>query len=137
MTVALQNAAKCGIDVRIVTPQIPDKKIIFLLTQSYYEQLIQNGVKIYQYTPGFIHAKCFVCDDKVATVGTVNLDYRSLYLHFEDALLMYKVGEIEKIKKDYDDIIKNSIKITKEEFKKISQRKIILGKILRIFGPLL
>ena len=70
-------------DVRIVTPGIPDKKMIFLLTQSYYAPLIKSGVQIYQYTPGFIHAKCFVCDDEIATVGSVNLDFRSLYLHFE------------------------------------------------------
>ena len=83
MLTALCNAAKDGVDVRIVTPGIPDKKMIFLLTQSYYAPLIQSGVKIYQYTPGFIHAKCFVCDDEIATVGSVNLDFRSLYLHFE------------------------------------------------------
>ena len=65
--------------MRIVTPHIPDKKTAFMLTQSYYEQLMGGGVKIYEFTPGFIHAKCFVCDDRVATVGTVNLDYRSLW----------------------------------------------------------
>ena len=74
MITALCLAAKRGVDVRIVTPQIPDKKTVFCLTQSYYRQLSEAGVKIYQFTPGFIHAKCMVCDDKVATVGTINLD---------------------------------------------------------------
>ena len=84
MLVSLCNAAKRGVDVRIVTPGIPDKKMIFLLTQSHYEPLLKCGVKIYQYTPGFIHAKSFLCDDKIGTVGSINLDYRSLFLHFMD-----------------------------------------------------
>ena len=77
---ALCLAAKSGIDVRIVTPGIPDKKMVFLLTQSYYGTLLQAGVRIFEYKPGFLHAKSFVCDDEIATVGTINLDYRSLYL---------------------------------------------------------
>ena len=81
MMTCLCLAAKNGVDVRIITPGIPDKKLVFLLTQSYYEQLIDAGVKIYEYEPGFLHAKSFVCDDEVATVGSINLDYRSLYLH--------------------------------------------------------
>ena len=83
MVTALTLAAKSGIDVRIITPGIPDKKLVYLVTQSYYYQLIEAGVRIFQYTPGFIHAKTVVVDDKVATVGTINFDYRSLYLHFE------------------------------------------------------
>lgn len=112
MTVALENAAKCGVDVRIVTPGIPDKKLIFLLTQSYYEQLILNGVKIYQYTPGFLHGKCFVCDDKIATVGTINLDYRSLYLHFECGVFMYRSQAVMELKQDVLDTIAGSKQIT-------------------------
>ena len=84
MMTALCLAAKSGVDVRIMTPGVPDKKMVFLLTQSYYAQLIEAGVKIYEYQPGFLHAKSFVCDDEIAVVGTINLDYRSLYLHFED-----------------------------------------------------
>ena len=90
MMTALCLAAKSGVDVRIMTPGVPDKKMVFLLTQSYYAQLIEAGVKIYEYQPGFLHAKSFVCDDEIAVVGTINLDYRSLYLHFEDGVWIYK-----------------------------------------------
>ncbi len=137
MTVALQNAAKCGIDVRIVTPQIPDKKIIFLLTQSYYEQLIQNGVKIYQYTPGFIHAKCFVCDDKVATVGTVNLDYRSLYLHFECGVFLYRSQAVMQVKQDALETIQKSNKITLDFCRNRNVFIKLAQSVLRLFSPLL
>ena len=94
MTTALCLAAKRGVDIKIVTPGIPDKKLVFLLTQSYYKQLVEAGIHIYEYTPGFIHAKNFLVDDKCATVGTINLDYRSLYLHFENAVFkaVRKVG---------------------------------------------
>ena len=90
MIQALCLAAKRGVDVRIVTPGIPDKKFAYWLTQSNYSALIQAGVRILQYTPGFIHAKCFLSDDEIATVGTINMDYRSLYLHFENGVFMYK-----------------------------------------------
>lgn len=100
MLVALCNAAKCGVDVRIVTPGVPDKKMVFLLTQSFYKPLIESGVKIYQYTPGFIHAKSFVCDDEIATVGSVNLDFRSLYLHFECGVWMYQSKAVMELKED-------------------------------------
>ncbi len=90
MCVALCNAAKSGVDVRIVTPGIPDKKLVFLLTQSYYQELLKANVKIYQFAKGFIHAKCFACDDEIATVGSINLDYRSLYLHYECGIYMYR-----------------------------------------------
>ena len=137
MTVALQNAAKCGVDVRIVTPGIPDKKLIFLLTQSYYEQLIQYGVKIYQYTPGFIHAKCFVCDDKIATVGTVNLDYRSLYLHFECGVFLYRSQAVMQLKEDALDTIAKSREITQEFCKSRNVFIQALQSVLRLFAPLL
>ena len=137
MTIALQNAAKCGIDVRIVTPDIPDKKLVFLLTQSYYEQLIQNGVRIYQYTPGFIHAKCFVCDDKVATVGTVNLDYRSLYLHFECGVFMYRSQAVMQIKQDALDTIEKSREISLEFCKNRNIAIRAVQSVLRLFAPLM
>lgn len=137
MTVALQNAAKCGIDVRIVTPEIPDKKLVFLLTQSYYEPLIQNGVKIYQYKPGFIHAKCFVCDDKVATVGTVNLDYRSLYLHFECGVFMYRSQAVMQVKRDALDTIRRSREMSLEFCQNRNIFIRILQLVLRLFAPLL
>jgi cardiolipin synthase len=97
---ALQLAAKRGVDVRIITPGIADKKLVFRLTRSYYRYLLDAGVKIYEYTPGFLHAKSMVCDDKIAVVGTINMDYRSLYLHFECAVLMYKSSIIKDIRDD-------------------------------------
>ena len=97
---ALCMAAKRGVDVRMITPGIPDKKIVYRLTRSYYPTLLRAGVKIYEYTPGFIHAKSFVCDDKLCVVGTINMDYRSLYLHFECGTLMYNNPEIKQVKRD-------------------------------------
>ena len=97
MQTALVLAAKRGVDVRIVLPEIPDKKVVNQVTKSHYAVLLGNGIKIYQYTPGFIHEKCVLCDDKIATVGTVNLDYRSLYLHYENGCVFYGgdiIGEI-------------------------------------------
>lgn len=133
---ALSLAAKRGVDVRIVTPGKPDKKLVFWLTQSYYMQLIESGVKIYQYLPGFIHAKVFVCDDLYATVGTINLDYRSLYLHFECGVFLCHNSEIKRIKQDTIQTMQESRLITKE----IAKRKLpvrLAQVILRIFAPLL
>ena len=97
---ALCMAAKRGVDVRIVTPGIPDKKIVYILTQANYEILLESGVQIYQYTPGFIHSKSYVCDDEVATVGTINMDYRSMYLHFECGVWMYGSSAVAQVKED-------------------------------------
>lgn len=109
---AICNAAKCGVDVRIITPSIADKFFVHETTKSYYRHLIENGVKVYEYTPGFIHAKTFVCDDTFATVGTVNLDFRSLYLHFECGVWMYGVDAIKDIKADYMETVGKSRQIT-------------------------
>lgn len=136
MMTALCLASKRGIDVKIVTPGIPDKKTVFKLTRSYYHQLINNGVEIYEYTPGFIHAKVVVCDDEVATVGTINFDYRSLYLHFECGVFLYKVKCIEDIKKDAIETISKSYKIKKDFFKD-SRIDILFKAILRLFAPLM
>lgn len=101
MTRSLTLAAKRGVDVRIITPGIPDKKIIFRLTRSYYRPLITAGVKIYEYTPGFIHAKNYVSDDERAVVGTINMDYRSLYLHFECGCLIEGGETVLDIRRDF------------------------------------
>lgn len=137
MASSLCMAAKRGVDVRIVTPFIPDKKTVFEVTRSNYQVLIESGVKIYEYTPGFIHAKSFVVDDKYAIVGTINLDYRSLYLHFECGLWIYKSKTILDIKKDYlETIIKCSI-YTLEQCYKVSALRKLYRSILQIFAPLL
>lgn len=135
--VTLCNAAKNGVDVRIVTPGIPDKKMVYLLTQSYYEPLIEAGVKIYQYTPGFIHAKCFVCDDELATVGTVNLDFRSLYLHFECGVWMYQSEAVMQVKEDCLETFACSEEITLEFCRNRALPIRILQGMLRLFAPLL
>ncbi len=136
ISTALTLAAKRGVDVKIITPGIPDKKMVFLVTQSYYEQLVDGGVKIYQYRSGFVHGKVAVADDIAATVGTINLDYRSLYLHFENGVYMYESSTVAEIKKDFLDTLKDSTYITKE----ICQKKLffrLLQGLLRILSPLL
>ena len=137
MLTALCNAAKDGVDVRIVTPGIPDKKMIFLLTQSYYAPLIQSGVKIYQYTPGFIHAKCFVCDDEIATVGSVNLDFRSLYLHFECGVFFYRSAVVAQVREDCLNTFACSEQMTAEFCRNRPVPVRLLQSVLRLLAPLL
>ena len=137
MMTALCLAAKSGVDVRLMTPGIPDKKLVFLLTQSYYEQLLEAGVKIYEYQPGFLHAKSFVCDDEIAVVGTINLDYRSLYLHFEDGVWIYRNQVIYDIKKDFTDTLEycNPVSLEFCRGRNIAVRA--MQSILRLFAPML
>ena len=134
---ALCLAAKSGIDVRIVTPGIPDKKLVFLLTRSYYGTLLKAGVRIFEYKPGFLHAKSFVCDDKIATVGTINLDYRSLYLHFECGVWMYGSQAVMQIKEDALNILEECREVTLEDCQNKSAATRIGQSILRLFAPLL
>ena len=133
---ALILAAKRGVDVRIIIPGIPDKKIVYTLTESYLELLIKGGVKIYKYTPGFIHSKVFIADDHIATVGTINLDYRSLYLHFECGLYLENVKCIQQIKEDALETMEQSHLVTKEEATPRFFKSVWQG-ILRLFAPLL
>lgn len=134
---ALINAARSGVDVRIVTPAIPDKKMVFLLTQSNYENLIRGGVKIYQYTPGFIHSKCFVVDDKYASVGTTNLDFRALYLHFECGTLLYKTDSVLDVKEDALRTFEVSRQISLEECENKNFFFQLFLSVMRLFSPLL
>ena len=133
---SLNLAAKRGVDVRIVIPGIPDKKIVYTLSESHIEPLAKAGVKVYKYTPGFVHAKVFVSDDKIATVGTINLDYRSLYLHFECGCYMENVDVIKDIKKDIIETIEKSREVGKKE---ISPNffKWIWQALLRLVAPLM
>ena len=137
MITALTIAAKSGIDVRIITPGVPDKKMVYLVTQSYYYELVKAGVKIYQYTPGFIHAKTVVADDKVGTVGTINFDYRSLYLHFECGVWMFNSGVLYEIKDDFVNTLKQCEEITLEKLEKTGAVKKIWQAILRLVAPIL
>jgi len=133
---ALILAAKSGIDVRIITPHIGDHKFVHLTTRSYYHDLIEGGVKIYEYTPGFIHAKTFVSDDKVGVVGTINLDFRSLYHHFECGVLMYGSDAIEQMKSDFDKTLKQCRCITEDDCRGSILRS-FYQNLLRLFAPLM
>ncbi len=137
MITALSLAAKSGIDVRIMTPGIPDKKIVAMLTHSYYEQLLEAGVRIFEYQPGFLHAKSFVCDDEVAVVGTINLDYRSLYLHFEDGVWMYDNPVIADVKADFEETLMYCVEVDLSFCK--NQKLIVRGiqSLLRVVAPML
>ncbi|MCI8298847.1 MAG: cardiolipin synthase [Lachnospiraceae bacterium] len=133
----LQNAAKSGVDVRIIMPGIPDKKVVYWMSQSYYEPLIECGVRIYQYKPGFLHAKCFVSDDSLATVGSINMDYRSLYLHFECGVFMYKTAAVLDVKKDMLQTMEEAEEINMEFCqKRPAAIRTFLG-VVRLFAPLL
>lgn len=132
---AMISAAQRGVDVRIIMPGVPDKKLIFRMSRSFYQVLLSGGVKIYEYTPGFVHAKSFVSDDRVATVGTVNLDYRSLFLHFENNSLFYRAGIVSRIKRDFLETQEKCSEIEPYDTKHYSRRWAIDG-ILRIFAPL-
>ena len=132
---ALCTSAKKGVDVRIITPHIPDKKLVLLMTQSNYKTLIDSGVKIYEYTPGFIHAKQFICDDIYAICGTINLDYRSLVHHFECGVWMYKMESIQHMKNDFLETQNISLEITGSKAK-LKGLKRLLTEIMKIFFPL-
>lgn len=136
MVNALILCAKKGVDVRIVTPGIPDKKMVFQITRSYYEQLIKGGVKIYEYDPGFVHSKVFVSDDEIATIGTVNLDYRSLYLHFENGTLLYRSEKIADIKNDLLSMMEEGHEVALKECAHGPIRE-FLWALLRLLAPLM
>lgn len=135
MTNALIRAAKRGVDVKIIVPGIPDKKIVYTQTSSFFELLSNGGVKIYKFTKGFVHSKVYVSDDKRAVVGTINMDYRSLYLHFENGIYMENVKEIKDVKKDMDETLKDCKKLNDKDIKS-SIFKSIWQSILRLFAPL-
>ncbi len=134
---ALCNAAKSGVDVRIITPHIPDKRYVFEVTRAHYQPLLEAGVQIYEYTPGFIHAKNFVVDDRFATVGTVNLDYRSLFLHFEDGVWLCEAPCIRDIRKDFEATLKVSELYSLRRFKHLNILLQLYRSILRVFAPLM
>ena len=137
METALIFAAKRGVDVRIILPHIPDKKYAFALAKTHYKALLKGGVKIYEYTPGFVHAKTFVSDDKKAVVGTINLDYRSLYHHFECATYIYDMPVVMDIKKDINETLKLCQEVHFEDLKKQKLSMVIIGKVLKVLAPLM
>ncbi|MBR7926978.1 cardiolipin synthase [Aerococcaceae bacterium zg-ZUI334] len=134
---ALTFAAKRGVDVKIILPGIPDKKIPYAIAKTHYASLLNAGIDIYEYTPGFMHAKMFISDDTTAVVGTINLDYRSLYHHFECGTYLYKVPCIKDIKRDFDQTIQQSELILYDKLRKISFTQKMTGWLLKIFAPLM
>lgn len=130
----IENASLRGVEIKIITPHIPDKKIVFKITRSHYKKLMDAGVSIYEYTPGFIHQKTFLADDEKAIVGTINLDYRSLVHHFENGIWIYRHEVIKDIKDDFCKTIEECEKITKVK-NNIFER--FFYALVRIFSPLL
>ena len=135
MVNALCRATKRGVDVRIIVPGIPDKKIVYTQTCSFFKVLHDNGVKIYKYTNGFVHSKVFLSDDVRAVVGTINMDYRSLYLHFENGIYMENVSEIKEILKDFESTFEGSKKLDNNDVK-AGFLKSLWQAILRLLAPL-
>ena len=131
---SLELAAKRGVDVRILVPGIPDKKIVGVLNGSYFPALLARGIRIYTYDPGFCHGKVCVCDEETALVGTSNLDYRSLYLHYENNVLLYRCEAVEQAKKDLEELFDSCTEITSAERGPLLR---LWQSILRLFAPLL
>ena len=136
LTEDIKNAAMRGVDVRIVTPFIPDKKLIQIVTRGAYPDLLEADVKIYEYTPGFIHSKNVISDDELAVVGTINFDYRSLVHHYENAVLMYQTETIANIKQDFEGLFDISKEISLETLQNSWYQR-LLKEIMQLFAPLL
>ena len=136
LTEDIKNAAMRGVDVRIVTPFIPDKKLIQIVTRGAYPDLLEAGVRIYEYTPGFIHSKNVISDDELAVVGTINFDYRSLVHHYENAVLMYQTETIANIKQDFEGLFDISKEISLETLQNSWYQR-LLKEIMQLFAPLL
>jgi phosphatidylserine/phosphatidylglycerophosphate/ cardiolipin synthase, phospholipase D family, putative len=136
LTEDIKNAAMRGVDVRIVTPCIPDKKLIQIVTRGAYPDLLEAGVRIYEYTPGFIHSKNVISDDELAVVGTINFDYRSLVHHYENAVLMYQTETIADIKQDFEGLFDISKEISLETLQNSWYQR-LLKEIMQLFAPLL
>ncbi len=134
---ALILAAKNGVDVRILVPHIPDKKTVFEVTRSNYERLIESGVRIYEYTPGFVHGKVMLADDQSAVVGTVNMDYRSYYLHYECGVWMYRTSCLKDIRRDFEETFAVSHEVTLEECRDISIIRRFIRAFLNIVSPVM
>ena len=136
METAIRYAAQRGVDVKIILPGIPDKKLAYALAKSHYRKLLDAGVRLYEYMPGFVHAKAFVSDDKKAVVGTINLDYRSLYHHFECAAYLYKTPCITEIEQDFQDTLAKCRLVTEETIRQEKLFYRIAGPAMKFVAPL-
>ncbi|MCX4352575.1 MAG: cardiolipin synthase [Lachnospiraceae bacterium] len=133
----MRYAAHRGVEVAMILPHIPDKKVVYFIARTFYPELIQAGIKVYEYTPGFIHAKIFVSDDQCATVGTINLDYRSFYHHFECGAYFYDNSVVAKVEEDFQDTLLECQEITMDYYKKIPLYQKLIGRVSRFIAPLL
>ncbi|MBQ3027684.1 MAG: cardiolipin synthase, partial [Lachnospiraceae bacterium] len=131
-----ENAALRGVDVRIMVPHVPDKKLVFAMTRSFYHRLMAAGVKIYEYEPGFLHAKSYLVDDAYAMIGTINLDYRSLVHHFENGVWMYRCDAVKALKADMEETLSKCIEVTPEMLKSNLLQRFICS-VVRIFAPMM
>ena len=137
MLAALTFAAKRGVEVCVLLPHIPDKRYAFALAKTHYAELLQAGVRIFEYSPGFVHAKVFVSDDCKAVVGTINMDYRSFYLHFECAAYMRDVPAVADIEADFQATLASSHEITDGDVKRIPLTTRVAGWLLKVFAPVM
>ena len=137
MLTALKIAAQSGVDVRIITPHMPDKWYVFAVTRQNYRPLLEAGVRIYEYTPGFLHAKMFVSDDRVAIIGTINMDYRSFYLHFENGVVFYGSSVIRQVYEDIAHTLDISKEIDMDFMKKRPWYKRMTGMLLKLAAPMM
>ena len=129
---ALCIAADAGVDVRLMIPAIPDKKFVYMVAETYWGELLRHGVKIYKYSPGFIHAKSVMADREAALIGTTNMDYRSFQLHYEDAVLFYQAPVVEELLEDMDKIMDESRLYTLEEWEKRSWLRRTAASLLKL-----
>ncbi len=134
---ALKFAAQRGVDVKLILPGIPDKKAAYALAKNHYSRLTEPGVYLYEYTPGFVHAKVFVSDDRKAVVGTINLDYRSLYHHFECANYMYKTECIADIERDFQETLAKCRAVTPESIRNEKFSYKAVGSLVQFIAPLM
>ena len=137
METALKFAAERGVDVRLILPGIPDKRLPYALAKTYYRSLLASGVRIFEYTPGFVHAKVFVSDDREGTVGTINLDYRSLYHHFECGTYLHQTGCIPQIREDFLATQAQCRTVTPDTVKQEKLRVKLEGALMKVLAPLL
>ena len=137
MITVLKLASESGVDVRIMMPCVPDKWYVHAVSRANYSVLLNSGIKIYEYSPGFIHAKTIVVDDEIAIVGTTNFDFRSFYLHFENGVLMYKSACVKEVYDEYLKMMDVCTEITLESYYKEPRISRIKGKILKLFSPMM
>ncbi len=134
---SMRYAARRGVEVSMIIPHIPDKKVVYYIARTFYPELLQSGIRVYEYTPGFVHAKMFVSDDICAAVGTINLDYRSFYHHFECGACFYESAVVKKAEEDFQNTLQKCQEVTEEYYRKIPLYQKLTGRVCRLLAPLM